>query len=449
MTIIQDTYSRARRNSRKVIVGTLIAVGGVVASAPWTPTNGTTANLWSKASGTGTCARSSTPLAYDPTTACVGLAAAWQASSSGDTVRVKAGSYAAQTFFNHTPTMTSPGVTFRYESGVTVASMQFGRCSCEGTRQDADYISMVADDATSGRVTAHGLEFAHTSNISFDGFNVDGQNANKKLVYMGGDAKTTTFDRSDIGNTNHQQTIYSSLDDGEGSSQANSGWTFRRTNIHDAHYDPGDHTECLFAEAMSGLTIDRVHMYSCGAMNINIGDFHNPVSNPNDNWTIKNSIMECPIDEGDSKACQSWFQGCNDAAKSTKPGWVVEYNLLEGTWYSGGGTGCGDTGAVIRGNLGRIGSNCPSSQGATMSKNLWSDNACTGDNTQVSTLWTNSANWLTAYSSSAVNQTFVPKSGAVQIDKGTTSSYPTVDYLDLGRYVGAAPDAGPYEFGAS
>jgi hypothetical protein len=77
---------------------------------------GGVANIWVDTSG-GSCTRSATPAAYNDASACASLQAAYTAASPGDSVRVKAGNYAAQ---NLSGTKASPGVTIEAASGEVV-----------------------------------------------------------------------------------------------------------------------------------------------------------------------------------------------------------------------------------------------------------------------------------------------------------------------------------------
>lgn len=113
MAIFQDTYHRARANARKVMLGTAaIVVGGVVVVSPWTPGT-STANLWVDSNG-GTCTRQTSPATYSDAAACSSLNAAYAAASGGDTVRVRTGSYGAQTI---SATAKTSYVTFRADGG--------------------------------------------------------------------------------------------------------------------------------------------------------------------------------------------------------------------------------------------------------------------------------------------------------------------------------------------
>jgi hypothetical protein len=80
--------------ARAVIVGVLVtaAAGGTGLVIVSGGGGGSTANLWVDTNG-GTCARQSTAGAYSDAAACGSFDAAWDAAASGDTIRVKNGSY--------------------------------------------------------------------------------------------------------------------------------------------------------------------------------------------------------------------------------------------------------------------------------------------------------------------------------------------------------------------
>lgn len=86
--------------------GRILASGGVAASAVaitiaavlgggGPPSDGL-ANLWVDTNG-GTCTRQASAAAYDDASACGSIDAAWDAATSGDTIRMRTGSYGAQT----------------------------------------------------------------------------------------------------------------------------------------------------------------------------------------------------------------------------------------------------------------------------------------------------------------------------------------------------------------
>ncbi|MCW2995918.1 MAG: putative internalin, partial [Conexibacter sp.] len=92
------------------------------------------------------------------------------------------------------------------------------------------------------------------------------------------------------------------------------------------------------------------------------------------------------------------------------------------TWTGNAGNGfsagCGNGGA----------------SGATMSKNVWTEQKCGSTDKQVSSL--------------KVASDGTPQSGSPLIDGGDTTNYPATDILGNARYAGLAPDAGAFETGS-
>lgn len=75
------------------------------------------ANVFVSAAG-GSCARSSTPVMFNPSQACSTFQAACDAALSGDTVGVEPGTYANVTLSNCFNSVSGPAITFRPDNGV-------------------------------------------------------------------------------------------------------------------------------------------------------------------------------------------------------------------------------------------------------------------------------------------------------------------------------------------
>lgn len=78
-----------------------------------------TANLWIDTNG-GTCTRQGTPGTYTDAAACDSIQAAIAACTPGDTIRMRAGTYGAQTI---TAAKTTPGCTVIAQPGTTTGSL--------------------------------------------------------------------------------------------------------------------------------------------------------------------------------------------------------------------------------------------------------------------------------------------------------------------------------------
>jgi hypothetical protein len=205
---------------------------------------------------------------------------------------------------------------------------------------------------------------------------------------------------------------------------------------------PDVHNECFLAPAVPGLTLNRTHWYGCNVMNINIGAFGDSVGYSQSNFHWTNNVFESPTDRNENdKTGFPFFQGCNSPSMSTKPGWVVEYNVWETSWYDCSPYGGGDSGLTVRGNIGRPNMYSCLTGSVNYEYNVWQNRTCGSTDKVSSTLFT-SANFT-----NMDGHDWTPRPGAFQIDKGNPSSYVAVDINQGARPIGAGPDAGPYEYG--
>jgi len=116
----------SRRRAATVAILASIATAGAIGGPPAyravtgsSPTPGG-ANLWIDTTG-GTCTRSSSLVAYSDPAACASMQAAMAACTAGDTVRMKNGTYGAQTV---TQALSTPGCTIIGESLAGVVTGQ-------------------------------------------------------------------------------------------------------------------------------------------------------------------------------------------------------------------------------------------------------------------------------------------------------------------------------------
>jgi len=135
---------------------------------------GPTANLWIDTTG-GTCVRNSSPAVYNDAAACSSMQVAMAACTAGDTIRMKNGTYAAQTV---TQSLGSPGCTIIGESQSGVVTGNISLNGDYGTVQD-----VTADVGTSHDV---GLGMGGTHN-TFKNVLAHGQYV---AVNIGGDSNT-------------------------------------------------------------------------------------------------------------------------------------------------------------------------------------------------------------------------------------------------------------------
>jgi hypothetical protein len=123
-------------------IGIVAAVGGDPAA---------TANLWVDRSG-GTCAREARALEYGDGTACGTLDAAWDAARPGDTIRVKAGRYGAQSVTGNKAAATR----VIGEDGTAFTAAGWVSCGYQGGALCANADGLVLEHVTLDAGQAHG-----------------------------------------------------------------------------------------------------------------------------------------------------------------------------------------------------------------------------------------------------------------------------------------------------
>jgi hypothetical protein len=353
----------------------------------------------------------------------------------GDTVGVRAGTYGSQTMSNRSVRGSAPGVTFRAVGGtVTVAGgMSFGQDNAWGGpgQYKADWITLI------GPYVFGSLTFAHTSNITIDGFTINKQFSTGKAVFFIGETDRTTLRHADIC-CNLNGPLMESIMPGPPSAGygPNSNITFEDAKIHDIRRNSTDvHNECFLAPATPGLTLTRTHWYGCNVININVGAYADMGAYNQSNYVWTNNIFESPTNMNENdKTGYPFIQGCNTPDPSKKPGWILAYNIIETGWYP-----CsGDSGLTMRGNLMRVNA-CP--KGAVFDFNIFSDRTCGSTDKVFSSLFS-SANFK-----NIAGHDWTYPAGAYQIDKGNPANYPSTDFNGGQRMFGSAPDAGAYEYG--
>jgi hypothetical protein len=203
-----------------------------------------------------------------------------------------------------------------------------------------------------------------------------------------------------------------------------------------------EHTEAFLIWGLPrthNLRMERGRVYDHAAFGVNSG---NGITG---NFILRNTVWEMPKEfDGTNEAGgdgAKQFDGCDTS--STRSGWLWEYNILEGGW-----TGCNTSGNMtLRGNLGTLdggGSTaCSTDAEITWDSNVWSNGSCSGDNAQVSDLFSDLGHWT-----DWTGDDFTYTATNPGIDQGDAGSYPDLDLLGHSRFSGAGPDAGPYEYGA-
>lgn len=181
-----------RQAITRILVGGAVAGGALVAAVvtggPGPAPSGT-AQLWVDTNG-GSCTRQASPAAYSDPQACGSFQAAIAAASPGDTVRVVAGTYPAQSI---TATQSSPGVTVIGESKsrVVIPAAPITTQNCDnGYGLSTGGAWYTLQDITVDAGTAHGRcnWFSSGSNITLKNVDTIGTYASN---YIGGGSNLT------------------------------------------------------------------------------------------------------------------------------------------------------------------------------------------------------------------------------------------------------------------
>ena len=129
-----------------------------------------TANLWIDSSG-GSCTRQSTAAGYSDAAACASMQAALATCAPGDTIRMKAGTYGAQTI---TAAKTSPGCTIIAEATTSLT----GKLITDGSWYEIQNVAGAGWEAAGSNITCRGCNFA--------GAQVDWNSGSTNVSWVGG-----------------------------------------------------------------------------------------------------------------------------------------------------------------------------------------------------------------------------------------------------------------------
>jgi hypothetical protein len=434
----------------------------------------TSANLWIDTDG-GTCTRSASAVAYSNAAACA-PDAAWQASTAGDLILFKGGSYGGVRLTQKAGA-TTPRVTMQPE---TNADVTFGYLQMAG----ASYLTLQAPQSNhpflvpgSGGVGFPGRDpnwnQRTTTDVTLDNFKVDGQwNTVSTLVWINGNDTNLTLDHFDVCCTygasgGGGQLIFTDQDP---SYQPNTNLTLKNSYLHDQTISDGSiHTECLWASAGKGFTIRNNVFRRCSGT----GDiiFGRPVGTLGvtdvGGFVLENNLFGAGWNESGTPLAYS-IQGCwfkdtvfrnnifeadvNNAANAT--------DYCDATHPADHPAGT----ATFTNNIGYHGSCGPS---ARYLKNTWTTVRCgSGADNPVNAGILASANFVRYNGNSlttAPPYDLTPTAGAPQVNTGATTSWAATDFLGrtrcpgatttwtctAGSATGSAPDVGPVERGAT
>jgi hypothetical protein len=242
--------SSSRGRLIAVVAAAAVAAGGVVTVkggrdvGPVTSAGGggggNVANLWIDNDG-GTCTRSGTPAAYVDAAACSSMQASVAACTAGDTVRMVAGSYGAQTI---TTNRTSPGCTVigAGRSTTSIASLA----------SNGDWFSL-QQVSIAGGWDFEDIGPGHPDHVALTG--VDFTSATGDRIFWDGGSNISLTD-SDMGPTDiaadGQEPIYI-----QGVPNALTNVTFDNLRLHDTtRSSTTAHVESVrIDQGVSGITI--------------------------------------------------------------------------------------------------------------------------------------------------------------------------------------------------
>jgi hypothetical protein len=386
------------------------AIPGPVASGSGT------ANLW--VDGAGTCARQASAGAWVDAAGCATFDAACDAAFAGDVVKVKAGSYGAQTITCTARTTGAP-VTIQPADGETV--------TLTGKVDITARLLKWAGPMTSTPVAAGSCDIQNSTDVTLEGLTFDSGGQGVLTCYFGGGNTNITLRRMDMCCNKDFQMVMFDTPNGE-----NTNTVIEDSVFHDqAQSTPGQHMECLYINGNKGITVRRNRFYRCrgtGSMFITMSG--STTTKPTD-VLVEQNVIENGLNAGDSGDLSSGSVQENPGICGAGLGPIVfRYNFIGPSAWDCSGAAHTWTGNILTGT-------CQAS--GTYRYNVQTGQSCgTGDS--VSATAQSSSNFV-----NLAGHNLRPASGAFQVDKADATDYPATDLDGTSRYLGSGPDAGPYE----
>jgi chitodextrinase len=386
------------------------------------PPGGGSANLWIDTNG-GSCIRQAAAGAYADGLACGSFQAAYDAAQTGDTVNIVDGIYGGQglsagtkaiTFRAAGPGRPSVGQFISAANNITVRGILIeDRSNFNGPCSDPD----------------NAILYPCGDNQTFDDVIIDGRNQSGNHGIRGvGDG--FALKNSEVRNIVDEKGFEAGADD----------MVIENNHWHDIVVrTDGVHNECMFVNGGNRAVYRGNRFIGCPTMalfftNWNGGPAYTDV-------LIENNVFAHTLDD-----TGSWHSSCplrvgsGYNGQNTTYGWIVRYNTFEvgpcvdrlagsGQWYGNlGGIDCAASQFVFRYNVGET---------------------CGGTGEFAVSPATNYAakpNQAPFYVN-APGGNFHLVAGAAPINRGDPTRYPLTDGDGKSRPVGAAPDAGSYEYG--
>jgi hypothetical protein len=334
---------------------------------------------------------------------CGSVAYAYRQATPGDVVELAGGTYGGQSV----PALgrATPIIEIRPASGAAV--------TLNGSLDvNADNV-VVRDMKASDLNVDNGNDVVeNVTTVGIDAVSAYFQNT-KNLIVRGGH----------LGGLMNKTPVY------VGSTPVSYNVTFDGVDFHDALVnDSAAHTECLMVNDVQGMVIKNSIFRNCGYFGVMISHLFADVG-PRD-VTLENNVFEHTVQWNGQRAPFSMLVGPVNAIN-----FVFRNNTFETPPTFNQTTFTGTSRMV--GNLGAMTGSCSK---MAYSRNVWTATTCGATDKR---------------NASAVSQFVNPaghdfhlKAGAAAIDAGDKADYPGSDRDGYGRPVGAAPDAGAYEYGA-
>lgn len=410
------------------------------------------ANLWVDQTATTGCTDNPSLGGYNAAQDCT-----WDQANDtcegGDTVIVRGGSYGDITLSGSNSRASR--CTFTAASGETVTIDEFENGVYTGANDDANGADFTTFQEGSGAITSRTLYADFNDQVTYDGWTVDGQftvptSGFAAQILHFQNVGTVVFKNGEVKNACAVTGFGGMIVTAGGATSL----TLDNNLIHDAHAcDPGGdpHTECMWSNGTSNVTISRTKFWRCAVMDVFITGWDG--NTYSDGWTVENSFFGRPCGDNESphtcdSALGNAFHFRSGAGTEVDPapipsGWVIRHNTFRGNLSINSG-GSPPIANVIKGNAFANTAACGVTN-TTYSYNAHISGSCGGTGTITNaSLLSNSFTDPSDLAAGGGDWSLL--TGSPLKNAGNTADHPTLDLLGISRYLGSAPDIGAYEF---